>query len=167
MKTSTKSLTSFGRQRSFSKSHDKSEGSCSSADEHLKKLSVVVNEATSLTDVDNEHYLEISLDCSDKIHLAKPLSGHVLKWNKKFSLYASCDSPLPFCAHSSHYILAEEVKIKFTLKTSTGDKAVCEVPFASVNAGKTEKAKKFMTTPSGANYCTLYYEITFEDVWID
>lgn len=148
MKTSTKSLTSFGRQRSFSKSHDKSEGSCSSADEHLKKLSVVVNEATSLTDVDNEHYLEISLDCSDKIHLAKPLSGHVLKWNKKFSF---------------HYILAEEVKIKFTLKTSTGDKAVCEVPFASVNAGKTEKAKKFMTTPSGANYCTLYYEITFED----
>jgi hypothetical protein len=82
-----KSITSLGRQKSFSKSNDKSEGGSSSTEEHPRKLTVVVNEITNLHDIESEHYIEISLDCSDKIYSTKPLSGPVLKWNKKFSLY--------------------------------------------------------------------------------
>jgi Ras-related protein Rab-11A len=144
-----KSLSSgLNRTKSISKSYDRSEGSLSSCDEHPKKLVVQISEATNLFDIENNHYLEISVDCLDEIQATKPQSGVILKWNKKFNF---------------HFIAQEDIKIKFAIKTTEGEKAFCELVVNNVFVGKTEKSKRQLCSSNGASYCTLYYEISFEE----
>jgi len=149
----TKSLSSgLSRTKSISKSYDKSydksEGSVSSCEELPKKLVVCVNEATNLFDIENNHFIEISVDCLDEVQSTKPQSGVVLKWNKKFTF---------------HFISQEDVKIKFVIKNMDGEKACSEFLLNNVFVGKTEKSKRQLCSLNGASYCTLYYEISFEE----
>jgi hypothetical protein len=51
------------------------------------------------------------------------------------------------------------------LKTVAGEKASCELPFLGIFFGKNEKSKRQMLTSKGAGYCTLFYEISVDEVF--
>lgn len=107
-----------------------------------------MNEAINMFDIESDHFIEVWTDASPTVHTTKMLSGTNLKWNKKFQF---------------HFIVSEDIKVRFAIKTSSGEKATGEILFNQVFVGKSEKSKKQLSTPNGVNYCTLYYELALEE----